>query len=84
MTEITIKKVQSTRNALDQELAEILAKQTAKIKVIGAGGGGNNAINRMSEVGINGVETIAINTDAQDLLYTQADKKILLGRELTC
>lgn len=76
-------KTQSTQNALDKELEELLAKQRSKIKVIGAGGGGNNAINRMSEVGINGVETIAINTDAQDLLYTQADRKILLGRKLT-
>ncbi|MEK6964537.1 MAG: cell division protein FtsZ [Nanoarchaeota archaeon] len=76
-------KTQSTQNALDKELEELLAKQKSKIKVVGAGGGGNNAINRMSEVGINGVETIAMNTDAQDLLYTQADRKILLGRKLT-
>ncbi|HLD04953.1 MAG TPA: cell division protein FtsZ [Candidatus Nanoarchaeia archaeon] len=72
-----------TKNELDRELEELLAKQKAKIKVVGAGGGGNNAIHRMTEVGINGVETIAINTDAQDLLYTQADRKILLGRKLT-
>jgi cell division protein FtsZ len=71
------------KNALDAELEELLAKQKATIKVIGAGGGGNNTINRMSEVGIVGVETIAINTDAQDLLYTTADKKILLGKEIT-
>ncbi len=73
----------NVRNELDRELEELLSKQKAKIKVIGAGGGGNNAINRMSEVGINGVETIALNTDAQDLLYTQANRKILLGRKLT-
>jgi cell division protein FtsZ len=60
-----------------------LAKQRASIKVVGAGGGGNNTINRMTEVGIVGAETIAINTDAQDLLYTTADKKILLGKEIT-
>ena len=71
------------RNALDAELEELLSKQKATIKVVGAGGGGNNTINRMSEVGIVGVETIAVNTDAQDLLYTTADKKILLGKEIT-
>ncbi|MBI2546554.1 cell division protein FtsZ [Candidatus Woesearchaeota archaeon] len=68
---------------IDAELEEILAKQRAAIKVVGCGGGGNNTINRISEVGITGAETIAINTDAQDLLYTTADKKILIGRELT-
>lgn len=68
---------------IDQELEEILNKQKAKIKVIGAGGGGNNTINRMSEIGIVGAETVAMNTDAQDLLYTNADQKILLGKEIT-
>ena len=71
------------RNVIDEELEQLLAKQKATIKVVGAGGGGNNTINRMSEVGIVGVETIAVNTDAQDLLYTTADKKILLGKEIT-
>ena len=68
---------------VDEELEQILAKQKAKIKVIGAGGAGNNTINRINEVGISGTETIAINTDAQDLLYTEADHKILIGKELT-
>ncbi|MEW5896362.1 MAG: cell division protein FtsZ [Nanoarchaeota archaeon] len=68
---------------LDRELEALLAKQKTKIKVIGCGGAGNNTLNRISEVGIKGIETIAINTDAQDLLYTNADKKILIGRELT-
>jgi len=69
--------------AVDQELEELVTKQKAKIKVIGCGGGGNNTINRMSEVGIAGSETVAINTDAQDLLYTNSNVKILIGRELT-
>ena len=68
---------------IDAELEQLLSRQRATIKVIGCGGGGNNTINRMSEVGIVGVETIAVNTDAQDLLYTTANKKILIGRELT-
>jgi len=68
---------------IDKELAELLKKQSAKIKVIGVGGGGNNSLSRMKEIGIKGGELIAINTDAQDLLYTNADQKILIGRELT-
>ncbi|HLD19334.1 MAG TPA: cell division protein FtsZ [Candidatus Nanoarchaeia archaeon] len=68
---------------IDKELEGLLSKHRAQIKVIGCGGGGNNTVTRMSEVGIEGVETIAINTDAQDLLYTTADRKILIGKELT-
>lgn len=73
----------SKKNALDAELEELLAKQRASIKVVGTGGGGNNTINRMTEIGIIGAETVAMNTDAQDLLYTTADKKVLLGKEIT-
>ncbi|HLD36982.1 MAG TPA: cell division protein FtsZ [Candidatus Nanoarchaeia archaeon] len=68
---------------IDKELEEILKKQNAKIKVIGIGGAGGNTLTRMREIGIKGGELIAINTDAQDLLYTNADFKILIGRELT-
>lgn len=68
---------------VDEELEQLLAKQKAKIKVVGAGGAGNNTITRISEVGVTGAETIAVNTDAQDLLYTNADVKILIGREVT-
>jgi cell division protein FtsZ len=68
---------------IDKELEELIKAQTAKIKVIGVGGGGNNSLNRMKEIGIKGGELIAVNTDAQDLLYTDADQKILIGRELT-
>jgi cell division protein FtsZ len=71
------------RNVLDSELEEMLSKQRAAIKVVGCGGAGNNTINRIAEVGVAGAETIAINTDAQDLLYTTADKKILIGKDLT-
>ena len=73
----------SKTSEIDKELEELLSKQKAKIKVIGVGGGGGNTIDRISEVGISGVEIIAINTDAQDLLYTNSDVKILIGRELT-
>ena len=57
--------------------------QLAKIKVIGLGGGGGNAINRMIESGVKGVEFIAANTDLQALMKSKADKKIQLGVNLT-
>lgn len=72
-----------TQKEIDAELEFWLSKQKATIKVIGCGGAGNNTIDRITEVGVQGAETIAINTDAQDLLYTNADKKILIGREAT-
>ena len=55
----------------------------AVIKVVGIGGGGVNAVNRLIEVGLKGVEFIAINTDAQALLMSDADVKLDIGRELT-
>ncbi len=55
----------------------------AVIKVVGIGGGGGNAINRMIDAGLKGVEFIAINTDAQDLLMSDADVKLDIGKKLT-
>ncbi len=55
----------------------------AVIKVVGVGGGGVNAVNRMIELGLRGVEFIAVNTDAQALLMSDADVKLDVGRELT-
>ena len=55
----------------------------AVIKVVGVGGGGVNAVNRMIEVGLRGVEFIAVNTDAQALLMSDADVKLDIGRDLT-
>ncbi len=55
----------------------------AVIKVVGVGGGGMNAVNRMVEAGIRGVEFIAVNTDAQALLMSDADIKLDIGREVT-
>ncbi len=81
---LTAKESAPKSNAeIDAELEEILSNQKTRIKVIGAGGGGNNTINRICEVGVKGIQTVAINTDAQDLLYTNSDKKVLIGRELT-
>ncbi len=55
----------------------------ARIKVLGIGGGGTNAINRMTELGIKGVEFVAINTDAQALHNNQADRKVHIGKNIT-
>lgn len=55
----------------------------AVIKVVGVGGGGSNAVNRMIDFGLGGVEFIAVNTDAQALLLSDADVKLDIGRQLT-
>src|SRR3989338_1618043 len=55
----------------------------AKIVVIGCGGGGTNSINRLAEMGVEGANTVAINTDAKHLAVIKADKKILIGKEIT-
>src|SRR5205807_8546241 len=55
----------------------------AVIKVVGVGGGGTNAVNRMIEAALKGVEFIAMNTDAQALLMSEADVKLDIGRETT-
>src|SRR5437763_7711498 len=59
------------------------ANYLAVIKVVGIGGGGVNAVNRMIESGLKGVEFVAINTDAQTLLMSDADVKLDIGRETT-
>src|SRR4029079_6665038 len=55
----------------------------AVIKVVGVGGGGSNAVNRMVDAGLKGVEFLAVNTDAQALLMTDADVKVQLGSKVT-
>lgn len=62
---------------------DVEIQQFANIKVIGIGGGGNNAINRMIDAGLKGVEFIAVNTDAQALYLSRAEKKIQVGAKLT-
>ena len=54
-----------------------------KIKVIGVGGSGSNTVSRMAKFQMQGVELLAINTDAQALYFSKADKKILIGKDLT-
>ena len=65
------------------ELEENGLDQLAKIKVIGVGGGGSNAVNRMINFGLQGVEFIAVNTDAQALLKSLAPKRMQIGEKLT-
>ena len=65
------------------ELDDNTLDQFAKIKVIGVGGGGNNAVNRMISLGLEGVEFIAVNTDAQALLNAMAPKRMQIGEKLT-
>jgi len=67
----------------DEELAELLDSVSARILVAGVGGAGNNAITRLMEVGVEGAETLALNTDAQDLYFCNSHHKLLLGKE-TC
>ncbi len=62
---------------------DYLAEQKAKLKVIGVGGAGGNAINRMIQTGMQGVDFIAVNTDAQDLENNAASHKIQIGKSLT-
>ncbi|NPA85864.1 MAG: cell division protein FtsZ [bacterium] len=66
----------------DREVLEFYEKAKAKIKVVGIGGAGCNTISRLFDMGIEGVELIAMNTDAQHLLYTKAHRKLILGKKL--
>lgn len=60
-----------------------LDMMSAKILVMGAGGAGNNCVSRLSDIGVKGASTVAVNTDAKHLSISRADKKLLIGRELT-
>ncbi|MEM4368925.1 MAG: cell division protein FtsZ [Candidatus Woesearchaeota archaeon] len=73
--------INSAQLKLDEQLKEQVYK--TRLKIVGIGGAGNNTLDTIAELGIEGVETIAVNTDAQDLLNTVADKKILIGKELS-
>jgi cell division protein FtsZ len=77
--------VEGSGRRRNTEGRDVTANQNylAVIKVVGIGGGGVNAVNRMIELGLRGVEFIAINTDAQALLMSDADVKLDVGRELT-
>ncbi|MDZ7363060.1 MAG: cell division protein FtsZ [candidate division KSB1 bacterium] len=75
----------SQHAALDKNkaLEALLRSHQTRIRVVGCGGAGNNTITRLMEAGVKGVETLAINTDAQNLLAATADDKILIGQNIT-
>ena len=73
---------ETSEDDLDRELIDIIKQSRAKITVVGTGGAGNNTISRLNEMGIEGARTLTVNTDAQDLFYSRADKKLLLGRQI--
>ena len=68
---------------MDNEDVNVMLDGTATIKVIGVGGAGNNAVNRMVEAGIRNVEFVAVNTDRQALSLSKANSKIQIGEKLT-
>lgn len=67
----------------DETISTVLESIKTKTIVIGVGGAGNNAISRLQETGISGAITLAVNTDAQDLFYANADQKLLIGKSIT-
>ncbi|MEN6444077.1 MAG: cell division protein FtsZ [Methanoregula sp.] len=67
----------------NEDLDQILSELKTEIRVIGCGGAGSNTITRMMEEGIHGAKLVAINTDAQHLIRTHADQRILIGRQRT-
>ncbi|KUO39969.1 MAG: cell division protein FtsZ [Hadesarchaea archaeon DG-33-1] len=83
ISEPTKLNVSQTEKLTDEELEQVLRQARAKIAVVGCGGAGCNTLSRMMNVGIQGADTIAVNTDAQDLLYTTSDRKILVGQDTT-
>ncbi|MFH1445099.1 MAG: cell division protein FtsZ [Nanoarchaeota archaeon] len=75
---------ETPKNA-DQDIMDEFGLENlqAKILVLGVGGAGNNCVTRLTEMGVKGADTIAVNTDAKHLSISKSDKKVLIGRELT-
>ncbi|MCK5042545.1 MAG: cell division protein FtsZ [Candidatus Aenigmarchaeota archaeon] len=74
---------QDSVNTVQNDELDFVDVKDAKITVIGCGGMGNNAISRLHDMGIDGADTVSVNTDKQHLLSVKADKKILIGRDVT-
>lgn len=70
-------------SSTDEELRRIVEGIRTSIKVVGAGGAGGNTLDRLMEMGVEGGDVIAVNTDALDLLYTNAHTKVLIGTSIT-
>ncbi len=73
----------SDLSTTDEELEELLSGLNTKVKVVGCGGAGTNTVNRLHDAGVEGAGFYAINTDAQHLLHTPIENKILIGKNLT-
>ena len=73
--------VQKTKE--DEEIIKFLEETKQKIYIVGAGGSGSNTLDRLFELGVDGVQLIAMNTDAKHLLRVRANKKIIIGKKLT-
>ncbi|NYZ60275.1 cell division protein FtsZ, partial [Candidatus Micrarchaeota archaeon] len=67
----------------DEEIMRFIEESRPKVFVVGAGGSGTNTIDRLFELGVDGVTLIGINTDARHLLKIRANRKILIGKQLT-
>ncbi|MBP2144371.1 cell division protein FtsZ [Methanococcus voltae] len=72
-----------TLSDVDKELLELIEGSKARITVVGCGGAGNNAINRLADEQVEGAKVVAVNTDAQQLVKTKAENKVLIGKNLT-
>lgn len=77
--------MEDMQHALNQSIQDEfgLDAKEARILVIGAGGAGNNCVTRLTDIGIKGASTVAINTDVKHLSISRADKKLLIGKDLT-
>ncbi|MBK5190057.1 MAG: cell division protein FtsZ [Methanosarcinales archaeon] len=83
MGDETVSEGAEVRTMETEELEKILERSRTIIKVIGCGGSGTNTIQRMTEEGIFGAELFALNTDAQHLLFSKVDRKLLIGKKTT-
>ncbi len=79
----TVSKGEEVRTMESEEIEKVLEKSRTVIKVIGCGGSGTNTIQRMTEEGVFGAELFAMNTDAQHLLFSKVDRKLLIGKKTT-
>lgn len=67
----------------EDDIKTLLETRRTQIRVVGCGGGGGNTVTRLNQAGLTGAVTIALNTDAMDLLNTESDKKLVIGKQLT-